>query len=73
MQTITLDGFEVSLFRNSSGVLTIDVDSANCQEADTQDEGCPKFEMNINEGEYRPHPSGTGWQLHLLGVGWEDC
>ena len=75
MQTITLDGFEVSLFRDEVGTLRIEIDSSECSNPDDlSDEGeRPRFELTINHEDYRPHPSGTGWQVFLGGVGWDAC
>ena len=71
MQTIELDGFEVSLYRDDVGNLRLEIDSSEMEDFEGQ---CPKFELTINhELDYRPNPSGNGWQTFLGGVGWVDC
>lgn len=69
---IGLDGFNVKLYRNDEGVVVIDLDSSETGPGDECPEGCPKFEMRINEALYRPHPSGEGWQSNHDGNGWEN-
>ena len=74
-QTIMLDGFELSLYRGSDGIVKISLDSSDVKDPkDLEADGeCPRFEFAVNEADYRPKPIGTGREvLHTDGT-WRDC
>lgn len=79
-QTMELDGFKVSLFRNNEGMMRVALHTEEAKDPrDIQSDGeCPNFELSVNEADYRPHPNPrhTGWQvLDFGGDGykWRDC
>lgn len=78
-----LDGFAVALYRGPDGVIKIDIDTSEVTDPNDMQsgkgEGCPKFELIINDADYRPCPDGSdGWQHLRMSINtgqheWEDC